>query len=96
MAQAFDEKLEKLSNVSSLHNDFAHLVNAFANVANRERKFEEEEAMNNRASALRKEASRYGHMYVFNHEHVEEIESMDFDTIINSLKEEVRVLAQNL
>lgn len=96
MAQAFDEKLEKLSNVSSLHNDVAHLVNAFANVANRERKFEEEEAMNNRASALRKEASRYSRMYVFNNEHVEEIESMDFDAIINDLKEEVRVLAQNL
>lgn len=60
MSQAFDEKLVKLDNVSSLHNDVAHLVNAFANVANRERKFEEEEAMNNRASALRKEASRYG------------------------------------
>jgi hypothetical protein len=96
MAQAFDEKLVKLDNVSSLHNDFAHLINAFANVANRERKFEEEEAMNNRASALRKEASRYGRMYVFNHEHIEEIESMDFDAIVNNLKDEVRALAQNL
>ena len=96
MAQEFEAKLEKLSHVSSLHNDVAHLVNAFANVANRERKFEEEEAINNRASALRKEASRYSHMYVFNNEHIEEIESMDFDAIINSLKEEVRVLAKNL
>lgn len=96
MAQAFDEKLVKLDHVSSLHNDVAHLVNAFANVANRERKFEEEEAMNNRASALRKEASRYGRMYVFNNEHVEEIESMDFDAIINNLKGEILKLAQNL
>lgn len=96
MEQEFEAKLEKLSHISTLHNNFAHLVNAFANIANSEHKFKEEEKMSDRASALRKEASRYRHMYVFNPEHVEEIESMDFDAIINNLKEEIRVLAQNL
>lgn len=96
MEQAFAGKLGKLPHVSSMCNDFANLIHAFANIAKSELKFEEEEAMNNRASALRKEASRYSHMYVFNPEHVEEIESMDFDAIINNLKDEVRVLAQNL
>ena len=96
MGHAFDEKLKKLDHLSSLHNDFAHLVNAFAHVANRERKFDEEEKMNARASVLRKEASRYGRMYVFNHEHVEEIETMDYDAVIENLKNEIRALAQNL
>lgn len=96
MEQAFEAKLEKLSNISALHNDFAHLVNAFENVAQREGKFEEAEKISALASALRKEASRYGKMYVFHKEHKAEIEALDLDVINKNLKAEILKLAQNL
>lgn len=41
MEHAFNEKLEKLSLVASLHSDYAHLLNAFANIASRMGKREE-------------------------------------------------------
>ena len=96
MEQSFEVKLNKLSAISALHNNFAHLVDAFENIAQCEGKFDEAEKIGALASALRKEASRYSRMYVFNNEHVAEIEAMDFDAITENLKAEIRVLAQNL
>ena len=96
MAQVFEVKLNKLSTLSTLHNNFAHLVNAFEDIAQSEGKFEEAEKMSAQASALRKEASHYSRMYAFNNEHVAEIEAMDFEAITESLKAEIRALAQNL
>lgn len=96
MEQAFMEKVEKLSLVASLHNDHAHLLNAFANIASRMGKQEEAEKINAQASALRKESSRYGEMEVFCETRKDEIESLDLDAILENLKKDVRALAQNL
>lgn len=90
------EKVEKLSLVASLNNDYAHLLNAFANIASRMGKQEEAEKINAQASALRKESSRYAELEVFYETRKEEIESLDLDAILENLKEGVRVLAQNL
>lgn len=96
MEQAFEAKLEKLSLIESLHSDYAHLVFAFANVAQRYRKTEEADKMSALSSTLRKEASRYGKMYVFHEQHKAEIEALDLDAIDKNLKAEILKLAQNL
>lgn len=96
MAQAFEAKLEKLSLIESLHSDYAHLVSAFENVAQRYRKMEEADKMHALSSTLRKEAKRYGKMYVFHEEHKAEIEALDLDAIDKNLKAEILKLAQNL
>lgn len=43
-----------------------------------------------------KEANRYSDMCFHYKEHVSEIENLDFDAILENLKEGARVLAQNL
>lgn len=96
MEHAFNEKLEKLSLVASLHSDYAHLLNAFANIASRMGKQEEAEEIDAQASALRKESSRYGEMEIFYETRKDEIDSLDLDAILENLKEDVRTLAQNL
>ena len=45
---------------------------------------------------MSKEANRYSDMYFHYKEHVSEIESLDFDAIVEKLKEDVRTLARNL
>ena len=96
MEQEFEAKLEKLSLIESLHGDYAHLVSAFENVAQRYRKMEEADKMHALSSTLRSEAKRYGKMYVFHEKHKAEIEALDLDAIDKNLKAEVRALAQNL
>jgi hypothetical protein len=96
MKQEFEAKLEKLSLIESLHSDYAHLVSAFGNVAQRYRKMEEADKMHALASTLRKEGNRYGKMYVFHEEHKAEIEALDLDAIGENLKAEILKLVQNL
>ena len=96
MSRELDEKLEKLSLVASLHSDYAHLLNAFANIASRMGKQEEAEEIDAQASALRKESSRYGEMEIFYETRKDEIDSLDLDAILENLKEDVCTLAQNI
>lgn len=96
MSREFMAKVEKVYTISSLYTDFAHLTNAFENIAKSLGKMDEAEKIEAQASALRKEGKRYLDIYFHYKEHVSEIENLDFDAITENLKEGARVLAQNI
>lgn len=96
MSREFIEKLEKVYDIHSLHNDFANLANGFRCIAERLGKFEEAKKSGEQSRALREEGKRYLDIYHNNREHENEIENLDFDAIIENLKKGARVLAQNL
>lgn len=96
MSREFIKKVEKVYDIHSLHNDFANLANDFRCIAERLGKFEEAKKMGEQSRALREEGKRYLNIYFHYKEHVSEIENLDFDAITENLKEDARVLAQNL
>ena len=96
MEQAFMQKVEKVYDIQSLHNDFANLANAFRGIAESLGEFKEAKKMDEQSRALREKGKHYLDIYVHHKEHVSEIEALDLDAIISNLKEGARTLTQNL